>query len=928
MIDDEEALQAFLEEAREHLGTLEQHLVALDAAGASGGAGAAAPPETINSIFRAAHTIKGTAGFFGLDRIKDVAHAAENVLGDLRSGDLAITPEVVTALLAATDALGQMIADVHHTEAVDCGPALARLAALRPGAKPVAPPKVAAPPPAPTPPPPPSAPRAPEALRALVPGAPDGHTPPAAILAAPLAPSIAPSASIAPRAANGGTLRVGLGQLDRLMMLAGELVLTRNALVKKASERSLEGMIELAQRVDAITSDLQDGIMATRMQPVGIVFTKFRKIVRGLALELGKRIELEIEGEEVELDKTIVEAIGDPLTHLVRNSADHGIESPAARRAAGKNEAGRLRMRAFHEAGQVVIEVSDDGGGIDPDRVASRALARGLRTRAELDAMSDGEKIRLVFEPGFSTAEVVTDVSGRGVGMDVVLSTFAKVGGTVDLRSEVRRGTTTIVRLPLTLAIIPSILVAVGNERFAIPQVNVAELVRIPAGEVKRRIERVGTAPVLRLRGELLPLLALADALDIPRDGAAAERRAPFYDRREVDAPADDDRRSGEDRRAAASRPLYVAVVTSGGFRYGLVVDQLLDSEEIVVKPLGAHFPQGREYAGATILGDGTVALILDVAGLSVAARLTSQKGLIDAARASSTRKAVAGSDTHTFLVVENGPGEHFAVPLGTVSRIERVRPSAIVSAGGRRTLTHGGAMLPLLAIEDAARVAPRAEGRAPYVLVCRVFGREVAVLVSSIVDVVDSPAEIDHATHVQPGILGSAVIDDQVMLLLDVHGLVEALLPEYKRPPKASTAARAAVLVVEDSPFFRHQIVSALEGAGFRTMEAEDGAQGFATLEQHPGDVGLVVTDIEMPRMDGLELTRRIRGASRFADVPVVAVTSLAGEVAEQRGRDAGLDEYLVKFDREQLVERTQHYLAAGRDAGRAHAPSKGAHR
>jgi two-component system chemotaxis sensor kinase CheA len=1096
MIDlNDEALQGFLEEAKEHLETLEKNLLQLEAQRAAPDAA------TINAIFRAAHTIKGTASFFALAPIKDVSHAMENVLGRIRIGDLSCEPEVVTALLEATSRLARMVHEVEALDGIEHADVIARLAPWAHGhsippsmpsvpptgviarAAPLAPADAAALGPddvevlaldgtrafvvsfgaiaaaqrgdlggryvhyverpesslgeltkvaaiiakasanrvdgvpilravcatvldpdlladmisvsvdrvltmldhlaildAVTPPPPAplaraaparpaptaqaadtAAPAAREAQRdpfrppqspAPAPAKSNGHTTTQTLLAGaapppslrPVPSQTPPPASIAPpmsgaRAPEGaGTIRVSVGQLDRLMSLAGELVLTRNALLKKASERDLDEMIELSQRVDAITSDLQDGIMATRMQQVGIVFTKFRRIVRDLSLTLHKKIDLEIEGEEVELDKTIIEAIGDPLTHLVRNSADHGIEMPSERVAAGKEESGKLAIRARHEAGQVVIEVSDDGRGIDTRRVSQKALEKHLRTREQLDAMSEDELVRLVFEPGFSTAEAVTEISGRGVGMDVVVSSLSRIGGTVDIRSDLGRGTTITVRLPLTLAIIASVLVEAGGERFAIPQVNLVELVRIPAREVQKRVERVGSATVMRLRGDLLPLLRLTEALGTapPRiatsESDTPDRRVVAFDRRSDDdarlaaeAPlaSDLERRTGHDRRTSPASAVNVAVVSSGNLRYGLVVDQLLDSEEIVVKPLGRHLRDCREYAGATILGDGNVALILDVAGLSAASNLSSTKTMLDAVEA--RRRTSAGShDAHTYLVFENACGERFAVPLGIVSRIERIAERAIVRAGGRRTVTFGDTMLALVAIEDVAKVGARVAGAHFYAIVCKAWGREVGVMASRIVDVVDASAAIDSATHVQPGILGSTVVDADVLLLLDVHGLVEAVLPEYKKPPKKSVEQEASVvLVVEDSAFFRKQIAACLQDAGYATLAAEDGTQGLSLIDQHAGHVALVVTDIEMPKMDGLEMTRKIRADGRFPQLPIIAVTSLSGEHAERRGREAGLTEYLIKLDREQLVERTNHYLKRAQPIGIEH-PSR----
>jgi two-component system chemotaxis sensor kinase CheA len=360
-----------------------------------------------------------------------------------------------------------------------------------------------------------------------------------------------------------------------------------------------------------------------------------------------------------------------------------------------------------------------------------------------------------------------------------------------------------------------------------------------------------------------------------------------------------------------------IVVLASGSLRYGLIVDHLLDSEEIVVKPLGAHVARSHEYAGATILGDGAVALILDVAGISTSAGLTAAKAAIDAAE---VRRAVRTShDAQTYLVVENGKDEHFAIPLGLVSRIERVPTAAIVDFGGRRTINHGSSILALVGIEEVASVKPRVEAPYFFAIICRVGGREVGVLASRVVDIIDGTTAIDPATHLQPGILGSTILDGRLMLLVDIFGLVDARLPEYRRrsPNGSPVRGSSTVLVVEDSPFFRKQLVTCLSEEGWTTLSAENGEEGLSVLGEHADEVGLILTDIEMPRMDGLEMTRRIRADARHAHVPILACTSVSGEVAERRGREAGLTEYLIKLDREQVVERTTHYLKRTRDAG-----------
>jgi two-component system chemotaxis sensor kinase CheA len=917
MIDkNDEVFIAFVEESREHLLTLEEDILGLESDGKS------VNDELVNKVFRVAHSIKGTAAFLALDKIKDLAHAMESLLGLFRDHVLSPDTQLTTLLLQGADHLKSIIGDFDTMDAVDTTATVAALRKIVAAAASHEPPTLS---------PIQSAPQAEESPTPSQLERDEGSSP-AAEEAAPARQAATPPTAqtqaheAAGTAKNEGTtVRVSLTLLDKLMTLAGELVLTRNALLKKTTERDMDGVAGITQRVDGVTSELQEAIMATRMQSVGTVFTKFKRVVRDLAQKLGKQVDLVIEGEDVELDRSIIEAISDPLTHLVRNAVDHGLETPERRAAAGKKTTGRLLLAASHEAGQVVIEIADDGAGIDPKRIGDKAVEKGVLTRAQADAMSSRDLTRLIFRPGFSTASQVTEVSGRGVGMDVVLTNLTKVGGTVDVNSRPGQETRITVKLPLTLAIIPSILVAVNDERFAIPQINLVELVRMAPGDVAQRVERLGSAAVMRLREELLPLVRLADVLGMerqfvdPATGARTpERRQNLADRRspELGGPPPEeppsDRRRSPDRREAPTSALNVAVVAVGSHRYGLVVDQLLDSEEIVVKPIGGHLADCREYAGATILGDGSVALILDIAGLREVAGLSSTQTAIEDAENKRKGQARSSRDAHTYLVVRNRAEEQFVVPLGMISRIERFLRPAMSEVGGRLAVAYRDSMLALLPINALVPASPvPADSQRLNAVVFKAYGREAALLVSEILDIVEVSTAVDGATHLQPGVMGSVVIDGKISLILDVHGFVDQLLPEYKnaRPPALTGARR--VLVVEDSPFFLKQMKSILTDAGCEVLTAEDGEKGFQVLDEQNGSIALVFTDVEMPKMDGLEMTRRIRADGRFAQLPILAVTSLSGDLAEKKGRDAGLTEYLVKLDRELIVDRCNQYLA-----------------
>jgi len=687
------------------------------------------------------------------------------------------------------------------------------------------------------------------------------------------------------------TLRVHVKLLDSLMNLAGELVLTRNQLLRAVAAGDTPAIETTTQRVDLVTSELQEAIMSTRMQPLGNVFNKFQRIVRDLARDLGKDINLVIEGEEVELDKTVVEAIGDPLTHLVRNGIDHGIEMPDVRQGASKPAQATLRLSARHEAGQVVIEVTDDGAGIDPHKIKEKACSMGLRERAQLETMSDKELIKLIFLPGFSTAQKLTDISGRGVGMDVVYTNLTKLGGTIDIDSQVGRGTTFRIKLPLTLAIIPCLLVAVGPERYALPQVNLVELIRVPATQAAERVQSIGSALVLRRRGNLLPLVSLRELLGL----------------------------EPPDVQTRQSRAINILVVAAGDIQYGLIVDALLDSEEIVVKPLGQHLQGCRGYAGATILGDGRVALILDVMGIRSMMQLADVQEDARKIKQAIATGVQTAAEAQTLLLVRNAPQEQFAIPLSLVSRIEKVPASAVQSSGGCRHMQYRGGTLRLLALEEVAQVTPREETATLAVIVFTTGGREIGLTVSSIIDILETTVGFDDMTFRQPGILGSAIIMGHTTLLVDLFGLVATALPQWiVKPAMAVTHAgtQPTVLVVEDSHFFLHHIRNFVEEAGYHVLTAMDGLEALQVLAAHGETIDLMLTDIEMPHMDGLELTMRVRQDPRLAALPIIAVTSITGESAEKRGLAAGIDEYLIKLDQEKILRSIAHHLTCSHAA------------
>jgi two-component system chemotaxis sensor kinase CheA len=728
------------------------------------------------------------------------------------------------------------------------------------------------------------------------------------------------------------SLRVNVGLLDTLMNLAGELVLSRNQLLQGVNSSNVKATELSSQRIDMITSELQEAIMRTRMQPIANILNKFTRVVRDLSHQLGKSIELEIEGKDVELDKTILESINDPLTHLVRNSVDHGIETPMEREQMGKDGTGKIVLKAFHDAGQVNIVISDDGRGLDPAKIASSAIEKGLISESRVAEMSDKQKTELIFLPGFSTAKEVTDVSGRGVGMDVVVTNIEALGGIIELDSTPGQGTDIQIKLPLTLAIIPSQITSVGHERYAVPQVNLNELLRIPASQIKEKIEKVGDADVVRLRGELLPLLNLADMLGIQRTFVDPEtgeeqddRRSRLSDRRskvhipEEGAESENKiekgvQRADNDRRYHAASAINIAVVSAGAFKYGLVVDQLHDSEEIVVKPVGRHLKKCTAYAGATIMGDGKVALILDISNLAQMAELSAIAEASQNAAKAAEEEEAARAEKVALLTFKNSETEHFAAPLSIVERIERIKTSDIEQVGDRKVVQYRGGSLPLYELSQVANVEQLPERGQQEVIVFKVKDRELGLMVTPPVDAQEVVLNIDDSTLRQPAVSGSMIINNHTTLLVDIFELVKTLNPEWFEVEAQAAASMAEdgekiILFAEDSAFFRNQVKKFMEEDGFKVIEAEDGLIAWELLKERGEEIDLVVTDLEMPNMDGFEFTKRIKTDPKYSHLGVIALTSLASEAHIEKGKSVGIDEYEIKLDREKLMAVIRQY-------------------
>ena len=650
------------------------------------------------------------------------------------------------------------------------------------------------------------------------------------------------------------------------MTLVSELVLTRNQLLDIVRRQEDSEFKAPLQRLSSVTADLQENVMKTRMQPVGAAWAKLPRVVRDLAAEFGKDIRLERTGAATELDRQVLDLIRDPLTHMVRNSCDHGIETPAERSKAGKPEMGTIRLSAFHEGGQIVIEIADDGRGLNPEKIRARALKLGLVSEAEAEKLGEHQLQKFIFAPGFSTAAAVTSVSGRGVGLDVVKNNIDQIGGTIDLKSHPGRGTTFTIRIPLTLAIVSALIVESGGERFAVPQLSVVELVRLSARS-EHRIEHIHDAPVMRLRDRLLPLLHLKTQLAL--------------------GDADMEQDNG-----------FIVVMQVGHDTFGVVVDKVFHTEEIVIKPMSALLRGVAMFSGNTILGDGSVIMIIDPNSLAntLGSRLEAEAE--PAISIPEPDRLQAGSQV-SLLVFRAGSAELKAVPLSLVTRLEEVDAAGIEFSDGRHVVQYRGGLMPLVPVNVDTKV--RSQGKQPL-LVFSDAGRSMGLVVDEILDIVEDRLDIQVGSRT-PGTLGSAVVGGRATEVLDMGHYLPLAYEDWLRRKAANSSVQSRrLLLVDNSAFFRNMLTPVLQAAGFDVTALASGEEALALIEKG-GRFDLVVSDIEMPGISGFELAERLRADARTAHAMLIALTSHAAAAVAERGRQAGFDQFVAKFDRRGLI-------------------------
>ncbi|MCB9982387.1 MAG: chemotaxis protein CheW [Rhodospirillales bacterium] len=901
--------------------------------------------DLLSKIFRLMHTIKGTCGFLGLPRLEKCAHHAENVLGRFRDGDLEVTPDYVTLILESIDRIKLIVGGLGETGSEpegDDSELIEKLDAVYEGRDGGgdAPAAEEAPPVEET-----SAPAEGggcltqeelDALEAAFQAAdgpaefalkemPDQAATPAATPEPPKAEAAPKSAAPAPvasdppakaAAVSTQTLRVNVDVLENLMTMVSEMVLTRNQLIQILRQNSDSEFSAPLQRLNHVVSDLQEGVMKTRMQPIGNAWSKLPRIIRDLAIELNKKIELEMRGQDTELDRQVLELIKDPLTHMVRNSGDHGIEDPATRKAAGKPETGTILLHAFHEGGHIIIQISDDGKGLPLDKIKAKALANGLATAEELEEMSANQINQFIFNAGFSTAEKVTSVSGRGVGMDVVRTNIEKIGGSIELKSTEGKGSTFTIKIPLTLAIVSALIVESAKERFAIPQLAVRELV-MASEDGDNRIETIKGTPVFRLRDRLLPLISLSDLLKLASP-ASAQKTAITPKHGDEDASVDADAAvKAVHEPVAERRHQYIVVTQVGNHDFGIIVDRVFDTEEIVVKPVAKILRDIELFSGNTILGDGSVIMILDPNGI---AKNIGQIDAADSMAAMETESAYErqGEKT-TLLLFAAGNKTPKAVPLSLVARLENIDVGTIERSGGRSMIQYRGKLMPLMPFDPRVEIGE--SGEKP-VLVFTDGGRSMGIVVDEIIDIKEEyiDMQIDGG---QGGLMGSAIIDGKATDIVDVGHFLQSngnnWFKDHDDTPFSNAAdaskkktnghAKKRVLLVDDSPFFRNMLTPLLSVAGYDVVSLES-PHAALDMCNKGAEFDVIISDIEMPDMDGFEFAEKVKTETSWKETPMLALTSHATQKDIDRGMSVGFSKYIAKFDRDTLLNTISQTL------------------
>ncbi len=879
--------------------------------------------ENLNSVYRSVHTLKGSACLINFKGLQENAHLVETVLDYLRDEKLPLSDEIVDLMTLYVDSVFEELKVIESTGAENSGNEdSVRLKFLHFLERKVGSPKVG---------------RGPvqqkftsinntsenmatdvgsEAIMES-----KSRPKPATAQVVEqnvLATQSQPSESVKEKVESSttsivdSTIRVNVNLLDKIMNKVGELVLNRNQILQFTNDNSSPLLNKLAQQLNVITTELQTDIMTTRMQPVSSVIGKFERLVRDHSRESGKKIKLKLVGQETELDKSLLEVIKDPLTHIVRNSIDHGLEQAKDRVQAGKSEEGTLTIRSYHESGQVIIEVSDDGRGLDKDKILAKAIEKGLVSAENASNMSEEQIFALIFKPGFSTAAQVTKISGRGVGMDVVKTNIEKIGGGIILSSELGKSTTIKLRIPLTLAIIPALTVSTRGQVFAIPQTNIEELVRFE-GDVSEYFETVLSAEFIRLRGQLIPVFRISNVLDLDQ----VEHKSKL-NKKSLEADQISNVTSDSAQASSSDESVNVVVLNAEGITFGIVVEKILDTEEIVVKPLERCLSELTYFAGATIMGNGDVALIVDALGFynCVSAHHESGEHRRHMDEAKDSDSIIP--DFHENILFSLSDERTYSVPLSIVSRLEEFDNDQVEKVGKNFVVRYNNKPMILIALDRVLKLneEPLKKsdlGESIHTLVVNLRGVNYGLMVDTIIDIAVTNTTPDSDTVDRKGFLGTLYINDKIVTLLDVHEIIESLDIGFKLKVDKKEQSKfkgKGLLVVEDSPVYRKMEIDTFESMGFKVFVATNGQEGVEIAQRERANLAIIVTDIEMPLMTGYEMAHALRNEFDFKEIPIVAISTRVAAADLEKGLKAGFSKHIEKFRKEEVMNAVSSFF------------------
>ena len=886
----DDLVKEFIEETIEGLSELDIDLVMLEKDPEN--------KELLDKIFRLMHTIKGTCGFLSLPRLEKSAHAAENLLDLFRSGKMDVTERAMTILFLCLDRVRYLTSELSvnnvepsgddqdiieqieklikqnddknnsnscdelHTDVINEDTSGVKDALL-------------------------SDEKESEIIKTPEVNKAD--------------PSLVNTNVVADKPPE--FLKVQMGVLENLINMVSELVLTRNQILQLVSVSEDSEVTPALQSLNRIVSDLQEGVMKTRMQPIANAWTKIPRIIRDISTELGKKIDLEMSGEETELDRQVLEMIKDPLTHMIRNSCDHGIEMPKDRIAAGKNETGKVTLRAYHEGGFVILELHDDGKGLDAKKIAQKAIETGLLDESRLNQMSDKQILQNIFKPGFSTAQEVTNVSGRGVGMDVVRTNIEKIGGTIDMDSVLGKGMSFKIQIPLTLAIISALIVEIEGDRYAIPQLNIQELVRIHSSD-KEKIEMINDRPVFRLRDKILPLIDSHSLFNTTAEAVNNESSDSVID----------------------IENKLIAVVTAGSNNFGLIVDSIHDMEEIVIKSISSVLQDTKVFAGNTILGDGDVIMILDPASIARHFDVETDLRNIEAQnKTEDSSSEFANNEKAAMLIFKAGGDTPMALPLALISRLQQIDAKDVSESGSEIIAKHNGGLLPLYFLNENGQKLER-DLITTLVLSDDVSDAAIGLIIENVIDIVEDKLDLSSSTA-RPGVIGSVTLNGLIVDVVDIaHYLGRTKedffsLSQHSNQPYVAAVNSAEqedspqsiqgnrVLVVDDSPFFRNMLKPILATAGYDVVACEDPIEAIA-LHDKGYQFDIILSDIEMPNMNGYEFIQKIRADLSWKNLPCIAITSHTTSEDIEYGYEKGFTKYIGKFDKDELIRTMNHVM------------------